>query len=127
MSILLEILIEFFCQLVIEFILTFVLRPFFRLLGIDRVFKPLGQAFTYFCMAFVISLISIGIHPQHIIEDELLRKINLLFMPLAVGFVLELRGRNLDPMDKPRLGIERFAYAWWFALVFTATRYLFGK
>lgn len=68
--------------------------------------------------------ISLLIFPTSPISNLLFRKINILVTPVAVGGVMMLIGRQRDKWGQNLVRLDRFGYAFVFALAMAIIRYL---
>ncbi len=67
--------------------------------------------------------ISLFVFPNSLISNLVFRKINILVTPLAVGGVMMLIGRQRDKWGQSLVRLDRFSYAFVFALAMAIVRY----
>jgi multisubunit Na+/H+ antiporter MnhG subunit len=68
--------------------------------------------------------ISLLILPQSLISNLVFRKINVLVTPLVAGGVMMLIGRQRDKRGQNLVRLDRFGYAFVFALAMAVVRYV---
>jgi uncharacterized SAM-binding protein YcdF (DUF218 family) len=68
--------------------------------------------------------ISLLILPQSLISNLVFRKINILVTPLVAGGVMLLIGRQRDKRGQNLVRLDRFGYAFVFALAMAVVRYV---
>ena len=67
--------------------------------------------------------ISLWIFPQSFIHDSIFREINLIATPVAVGLVMSLIGKIRLKKGQDLERLDRFGYAFTFALAMAFVRY----
>ncbi len=122
-----QILIELFGQIFFEFLAEFGIRGIGHATGIQKPKSPILACFGYVLLAGIASAISLLIFPDHYIRSYEARILNLVATPVAVGFLMSLRGKLLEKKGKSPIRLDSFAYGYLFALVFGLIRFWFGN
>ncbi|MDB5709213.1 MAG: hypothetical protein JWL96_1283, partial [Sphingomonas bacterium] len=71
--------------------------------------------------------ISLLILPKSAISSLVLRKINVLVTPLVAGGVMMLIGRQRGKRGQSLVRLDRFGYAFAFALAMAVVRYFWAE
>lgn len=122
METVIEILLEFFAQMVLEILAELGLRSIkepFR-----RQPRPAYAVAGYILFGGIVGLVSVWLLPQHLIAHEHLRLANLILSPLVAGLVMMLLGHWRRQRRQPLIRLDRFGYGFLFALSIAVVRYL---
>lgn len=94
---------------------------------VKRPKNPLLSTIGFILWGAMAGGISLLIFPTSPISNLLFRKINILVTPVAVGGVMMLIGRQRDKRGQNLVRLDRFGYAFVFALAMAIVRYLGTK
>lgn len=130
MDIILEILIQF----VEEILLQLAINTLFEL-GMRRVGpalkrgpdNPFFAALGYIVLGSATGGISLLIFPRHMIQVQWLKFISLAAVPAASGIAMSLVGRLRRRQGKELIRLDSFMYGFVFALPMTLIRFFWGK
>lgn len=125
---------EFIFEIIFQFLGEILLQlgfEFFAELGVhslaDTVKRPKNPVLStigFVLLGAMAGGISLLIFPTSPISNPAFRKINLLVTPVAVGGVMMLIGRQRDKWGQNLVRLDRFGYAFVFALAMAIIRYL---
>lgn len=125
MEILFEILGEFLLQLLLEALaevgLHSLKEPF------RRAPNPWLAGIGYAIFGALAGAITLWLLPDHLVRNEVLRKLNLLLTPLAAGGMMCLIGAWRARRGEPVLRIDRFAYGYLIAQALALVRFIFAQ
>jgi|SRR5689334_15956861 len=138
MEILVEILLElagWIFQFLGEFLLQLIVEAFAEVLGhtIKMPFQreqpahPLIVAIGYMMLGAMAGGLSLWVLPHLFIESPKLRLLNLMLTPVMAGVIMTWIGTWRRKRDKEVIALDRFGYAFCFALAMAVVRYAFGK
>ena len=120
MEFIVELLLEFFIQIVGETLaglgLHVVAEPF------RKPPNPWIAATGYVIFGTVLGAISLWPFPDHMVANPVWRWINLLVTPPAVGLCMSWQGAWRARHGKTVFRIDRFSYGWLFSLFFATVR-----
>ena len=71
--------------------------------------------------------LSLLLFPSHLVGGELMRIVNLVLTPAAVGMLMCGMGAWRAKRGEPLLRIDRFAYGYLFAVAVALVRFLWAK
>ncbi len=124
-EVLFEILGEFLLQLLLEALaevgLHSLKEPF------RRAPNPWLAGLGYAIFGAIAGGITLWLLPDHLVRNEVLRKLNLLLAPLAAGGAMCLLGAWRARRGEPVLRIDRFAYGYVFAQALAMVRFVFAQ
>lgn len=112
-EILLQVFVEFFGDAIVH------LLPTER-----RTWNAILAFIGYAAAGVAIGYLTVLVFPVHFISDPLIRWINLALTPIAIGALMSWVGRVRRNRDQRVVGLERFVYAYVFALAIALTRFL---
>lgn len=124
-----EFLIELFGEILIQFIAEVLAEAGLHALNDWRNSKPnpwLAGA-AYALLGAIAGGITVWLLPDHLVRNEVLRRLNLLVTPLAAGGMMVLVGAWRARRGDPVLRIDRFAYGYVFALSLALVRFMFAQ
>ena len=124
-------------ELVLQFLFEVLLQGVFELLaeaGFHAVAAPFSRQRPAWVTAIgqaILGLIAGGISlfffPEAFLRAPTLRLANLVVTPLIAGLAMAQIGRWRDRRGDDRLSLDRFGYAFLFALAMALTRYIWAK
>ena len=125
-------MIEFLFEIVGEFLLQVLVEALAEL-GLHSLGEPFRRrpnpwlaGLGYAIFGAVAGGITLWLLPDHMVRNEVLRKINLLATPLAAGGMMCLIGAWRARRGDDVLRIDRFAYGYVFALFLALVRFVFA-
>jgi hypothetical protein len=89
--------------------------------------NPIFSAIGFILWGAIAGGISLWILPHSPISDPVYRTINLILTPLAAGGFMMLIGRKRIKKGQPLVGLDRFGYAFAFALSMAIVRFVWAK
>lgn len=125
-------MIEFLFELIGEFLIQVVVEAlvelgFHSLEDARRPLNPWVAGIGYAIFGAIAGGITLWLLPDHLVRNELLRKLNLLVTPLAAGGMMCLMGAWRARRGDDVLRIDRFAYGYVFALSLALVRFVFAQ
>ena len=127
MEFLLELVIQVFGEFLVQLVFELGFRGLAEPFRTDRPTNVVLAVFGYIGMGLVAGLISLWIVPEHVIDSETLRYINIVATPILMGFLFELLGRRRQKRGKEKLLLDRFSYGFSFALTMGLIRLIFAS
>ena len=129
MEFLFEIVLQFLGELLLQMIFEFLAE-----LGVHSLTEPfkMPRNPVLSTIGFVIwgaaaGGISLLILPRSLISNLAFRRINILVTPLVAGGIMMMIGRQRGKRGQRLVGLDRFGYAFLFALVMAVVRYIWAK
>jgi len=126
-------MIEFLFELVGEFLLQVLVEALAEL-GLHSLGEPFQRkqnpwlaGLGYAIFGAIAGGITLWLLPDHLVRNEVLRKLNLLVTPLAAGGMMCLIGAWRARRGDDLLRIDRFAYGYVFALSLALVRFIFAQ
>ncbi|KQV54302.1 MULTISPECIES: hypothetical protein [unclassified Duganella] len=119
-----ELIGEFLIQVVVEALVELGFHSFEK--SPRRPLNPLVAGVGYAFFGVVAGAITLWLLPDHLVRNEVLRKLNLLLTPLAAGGMMCLMGAWRARRGDAVLRIDRFAYGYVFALSLALVRFVFA-
>ncbi|SFG31332.1 hypothetical protein SAMN05518865_110249 [Duganella sp. CF458] len=125
-------MIEFLFELIGEFLIQVAVEALVELgfHSFDKSRRPLNPwlaGLGYAILGAVAGGITLWLLPDHLVRNEVLRKLNLLLTPLAAGGMMCLAGVWRARRGDAVLRIDRFAYGYVFALSLALVRFVFAQ
>ena len=127
---------EFVFEIIFQFILELLLQAFFELLaelGVRSLADPFKKppnpylsTVGYTLWGALAGGISLLLFPSSAIHDPLLRQVNLIATPLAMGLVMMLLGRQRSRKGQIVVRLDRFGFAFVFAFSMALVRYIWA-
>ncbi|GAA5173357.1 hypothetical protein GCM10025771_00610 [Niveibacterium umoris] len=124
-------------ELLFEIIGEFLLQAFFEALaeiGLQALVEPFRRrpnpylaSFGYAIFGTIAGTISLFVFPTHFVSASIWRIANLVFTPVATGLFMAYVGSLRARRGYPVLRIDRFSYAYLFALCMALVRFWFAK
>jgi hypothetical protein len=125
---------EFIFEIVVQFVGEIILQLIFEAiaeLGIrslaDTFRRPKNPALStigFTLWGIAAGALSVWISPTSHIHDPFFRKLNLIVTPAAVGFLMMLLGKIRLKKGQELMGLDRFGYAFVFALAMALIRFI---
>lgn len=116
---------EVVLQGVLELLVDLGLEPFRR----KRESPPPNPWFTaiaYACLGALAGGVSLWLLPELLVRDESWRVVNLIATPILAGFAMAALGVWRVKRGHVQVSIERFSYAYLFALCLALVRFHFA-
>ena len=129
MALILEIVLQFLGEILLQLLFEFLAELGFRSLA-DIFKKPKNGALStigFVLWGAIAGAISLWIFPRSPISDIDLRKLNIVVTPLLVGGIMMLIGRERSKRGQMVMRLDRFGYAFVFALSMAVIRYVWAK
>jgi len=124
-----EFLFELIGEIVIQFAAEAMAEAGMHSLFDKKAYKPnpwlAGLGYALF--GAIAGGITVWLLPNHMVHNEILRKLNLLVTPLAAGGMMTLMGAWRAKRGDPVMRIDRFAYGYVFALSLALVRFVFAQ
>lgn len=122
----LEILFDIVAEIILGFLVEFSVEIAARFFGGKKDVDEESTLITlvYLIIAVVLGWLSVIVYPNSVIEEGPLRIMYFVFVPLAIGGLMSLRGKRLEHKGKTLIKIDSFIYGYLFALFFIITRYM---
>lgn len=128
---------EFIFELVLQFLGEILLQMVFELLaelgfhGLAETFrKPKNAVLStlgFFLWGAMAGGISLLVFPRSLIEGVGFRTANLLITPLVAGGIMMLVGRARNKRGQTLVRLDRFGYAFVFALAMAVVRFIWTR
>jgi hypothetical protein len=124
-----EFLFELIGEIIIQFIAEAAAEAGMHSLSDARSYKasPWLAGVGYALFGAIAGGITLWLLPEHLVRNEVLRKLNLLVTPLAAGGLMCLMGAWRARRGDTLLRIDRFAYGYVFALSLALVRFVFAQ
>jgi hypothetical protein len=128
-----EFLLEALFQVVSEILLQVLVEAALELgvHGLKEPFRkpksPLFAVIGFFLWGALAGGISVFVFPRSFIKSQTLRLLNLIVTPLATGEIMRLIGKLRERRGQTLVGLDRFLYAFAFALAMALVRFTFAK
>lgn len=119
-----ELIGELLLQIVVEILVELGLRP----LSSTREHRPNPwlAALGYALFGALAGGVSLWLLPELLVRDETWRIVNLIFTPVLAGLAMALLGTWRARRGQVQLRIDRFSYAYLFALCMALVRFHFA-
>jgi len=129
MEFIFEILLQFLGEILLQVIIEFLAELGVRSLA-DTLKRPKNAVLS--TIGFVLwgamaGGISLLILPKSTISNLVFRQINVLVTPLVAGGVMMLIGRQRSKRGQSLVRLDRFGYAFAFALAMAVVRYIWAE
>lgn len=126
MEFIFEILFQFVGEILLQVVFELLAELGFRSLTdtLKRPRSPVLSTIGFVLLGAMAGGISLLILPRSPISNLAFRKINILVTPLVVGGVMMLIGRQRDKRGQTLVRLDRFGYAFVFALAMAVVRYI---
>jgi uncharacterized SAM-binding protein YcdF (DUF218 family) len=128
---------EFLFEILFQFLGEILLQVVFELLaelGVHSVGAPFKRprnavlsTIGFVLWGAIAGGISLLILPKSPISNAALRQLNLILTPLVAGGIMMLVGRRRDKKGQSLVKLDRFGYAFVFALAMAIVRYLWAE
>lgn len=119
-----ELIGELILQTVLELLVDLGLQPF---RGERKPHpNPWLTAFAYAVLGAMAGGVSLWLLPELLVRDETWRTVNLIATPILAGFAMATLGVWRVKRGHVQVGIERFSYAYLFALCLALVRFHFA-
>jgi hypothetical protein len=129
MELLLEALLQFFGELLLQVLMEIALElGFSRFRPVTHLpMHPLFAICGFFAWGLLAGALSLWPFPHSFITNHSLRLINLACTPLCAGGIMTLLGKWKEGRGKPLVRLDRFGYAFAFAFGMALVRFNFAK
>ena len=117
-----QLLGEFIVNLILRVLVELLFRGLFNLL--PRQLRPIVEIAGAAILGGLCGLLSVAMLPHSLIAAPLLRQVNLVATPLAVGAVIMLAGRRQAKFGRTVLQIDHFVYGNIFTFCAVLVRFL---
>jgi len=128
---------EFLLEALFQFVGEFILQVLFEAVAelgfhslkerFRRPQNPILSTIGFFLWGLLAGGISLFLLPRSFIANQGLRILNLAVTPWAAGGVMMLIGRLRERRGQSLVGLDRFAYAFTFALGMAPIRFIFAR
>jgi len=130
-DLLLELLLEFFGELLLqvfaEIAVAFIWRTFGKVVEAERIKNTFVSVVTYVFLGSLTGGISLAIFPHPLVRATRFHGISLLISPIATGSMMALIGSVLRRNNRKVVPIESFGYASAFAFGMALVRLVLVK
>ena len=127
---------EFIFEILLQFLGEILLQVGFEFLAelgahsladtLKKPKNPVLSAIGFILWGAVAGAISLLILPSSVISNPVFRQINVLVTPLVAGGVMMLIGRQRGKRGQSIVRLDRFGYAYAFALAMAVVRYVWA-
>ena len=124
-EIVLQVLGELLLQIFFEFLAELGVRSLAEPFRVPR--NPVLSTIGFVIWGAAAGGISLLILPRSLIYNLAYRRINVLVTPLVAGGIMMMIGRQRGKRGQRLVGLDRFGYAFLFALVMAVVRYIWAK
>lgn len=128
---------EFLFEIIFQFAAEILLQACFELLAelgfhslADTFRRPRNPVFStigFILWGAIAGAVSLLIFPSSPIADPMLRQINLVATPLAVGIVMAMIGRTRLKRGQGLVRLDQFGYAFVFAFAMALVRFIWAR
>ena len=128
---------EFVFEIILQFLGEIILQMFFEILAeiglrsLMDIFKrqknPILSTIGFVLLGSIAGGISLLIFPNSAIHKPVMRMINLVITPVVAGGFMMLVGRERGKRGQSLVRLDRFGYAFVFALAMAAVRYIWAE
>ena len=125
MEIIFEVILQFLGELLLQIVFQFLVELGFHSLenSLRRRPNPALATIGYVIWGLMAGGISLWILPESIIEAPMLRLMNLIAAPVAVGLLMTLIGRLRVRKGQNLVRLDQFGYAFVFAFAMAFVRF----
>jgi hypothetical protein len=130
MDFILDILIPFVSELLLQLLTDVVFELGVRSVGRARKREPAHPAVAalgYFLLGSAAGGISLLIVPRHLIHVQWLKLVSLAAIPSGAGVAMSLVGRLRRRQGRELIRLDTFIYGFVFALAMTLIRFFWGR
>lgn len=127
---------EFLFEIIFQFVAEILLQACFELMvelgfhGLADTFRrprnPALSTIGFILWGAIAGAVSLLIFPTSPIADPMLRKINLVATPVAVGLVMMMIGRARLKKGQSLVRLDQFGYAFTFAFAMALVRFIWA-
>jgi hypothetical protein len=128
--------LEFLFEIIFQFVAEILLQACFELLA-ELGFHSLAETFRkprnpvlstigFILWGAIAGAVSLLIFPTSPISDPMLRQINLVATPVAVGLVMTMIGRSRQKRGQSTVRLDQFGYAFTFAFAMALVRFIWA-
>ncbi|NLR39002.1 hypothetical protein [Novosphingobium sp. ERW19] len=124
-----EIFLQFFGELIVQ-VLAEILADFGLRAMADPLRKPRSPVLStvgYALWGAIAGAISLFLFPASAIRNPVFRAINLAVTPLAIAAVMALLGKARNKRGRLLVRLDRFGYAYVFALFMAVVRFIWAS
>jgi hypothetical protein len=128
---------EFFLEALFQIVGEFLLQVLFEAIAelgfhslketIKKSGNPLLSTIGFLLWGLLAGGISLLLFPRSFISNQTLRLLNLAVTPLATAEIMRQIGKLRAGRGQTLVGLDRFAYAFIFALAMASVRFTFAK
>lgn len=129
MEVLLEVVLQFVGEILLQLVIEFLVKLGFQSLGapLSRPASPLRKTLSYILLGGMAGGISLLLVPALMIQNEWLRMANLVITPVTAGGIMWFLARKKVRKGAPLVALDRFGYAFFFALAMSSVRFLWAS
>ncbi|MCA9217944.1 MAG: hypothetical protein KDB27_32965 [Planctomycetales bacterium] len=127
MEFIFELLVQFLGELLVQLLMELGFRAIAEPFRTDRPANVFLALAGYILMGLIGGQISLWLMPEHFIDSQALRRVNLVVTPILLGFVFEVVGKYRQNHGKEKRLLDRFSYGFSFALTMGLIRYAFAR
>ncbi|MGW8137361.1 hypothetical protein [Sphingomonas zeae] len=129
MEVLLEVVLQFVGEIALQLVIEFLFELGFRNLGapFSRPASPLSKTLGYILLGGVAGGMSLLVVPHLMIQNGWLRMANLVITPVTAGGIMWFLARKKVRKNAPLVALDRFGYAFFFALAMSSVRFLWAS
>jgi hypothetical protein len=128
--------LEFLFEIIFQIVGEILLQACFELLAelgfrslADTVRRPRNPALStigFILWGAIAGAVSLLIFPTSPISDPMLRRLNLVATPVAVGLVMTMIGRFRQKRGQSTVRLDQFGYAFTFAFAMALVRFIWA-
>lgn len=129
MELVFELIFQIFGEILLQVLFEILAELGLRVLA-DPLRKPRTPAFSivgYTLWGGIAGGMSLVLFPASAIQNPAFRAINLAVTPLAIGAIMALLGRTRDKRGQLLVRLDRFGYAYLFALSMALVRFFWSS
>jgi hypothetical protein len=129
MEIIFETLFQFFAEMLLQAVFELLTEFGYRSLAkrLRRPRNPIYSIIGFIIFGAIAGGVSLLILPYSPIEDPTFRKINLIAMPILLGLLMMLVAKLRQKKGQDLVRIDRFGYAFVFALAMGLVRFIWAE
>ena len=128
MEIIFEVIFQFLGELLLQIVFQFLVELGFHSLknSLRRRPNPVLATIGYILWGLMCGGLSLWAFPNSIIADPMLRLLNLIATPIALGLLMTLIGRFRARKGQDLVRLDQFGYAFVFAFAMAIVRFVWA-